>query len=746
MPLTWKWSTSTGKLSTPVKKKPWILASLATKIRKGGAKVHQLTQTDEAKALKHVITSPKEVISAWLRETSKATWRAWAYLEDIWKQAEDADIPVISQAGSITRAAGTLVWGPEATRQNVLRIWDQVKKWEITVADWILEAWSSTGLQGVTLIAAPFLQAINSWLNITGLDEPLEKWIEGGTNFLTQLTADVFNLKDKDWNPSAKASSRVNSALNFLRWLSMYKWGKIINKGWAWNFVKWSTVISSPDIALSVLAFWAEEEGKELPTPEVLKGITANVATALVPAPWQFWKWTKGKTTPQKTTTPPKAQKKISLTETIKDAKDTEIPKLLKLKETPEVKKSLEAEQKLSQIKKPNFKKQKQAEVLAKYGKEKISEIQNFTTELANIQEIRKNPKEFAGIYTANELLAMKNKAIQNGIKLWMIEPSGTDKWWVSYKFTEAAHNDFNIRSKNDYLWVWVHTPIKKGPKLSEQIKPKKTEVKPTVPTTELLAKNKYDIKTLKKIGEWTDRKVYDLWDWTVLKVAKNKRGLEQNKWALHTELSDAWIIPKIKETGKDYVIMEKMPLPKELTLQDWQYLDLFKRDMLKLSKEIDAWNTSNVDAVLKKYWWEELWKWDLKDFWWGDIWPKNLSLKDGRPILIDEGTINLISTVKKFDKVEIVKDFVKKVFWKEETKAPKDDFIKELEAKTDPIIKTPERNISAEYTQAKKDWYKWTKKDFIRNEFKKLLEKDPQKTFEILDPYENARAWQKSV
>lgn len=551
MPLTWKWSTNTGKLSASVKtslltkpKKKWLLTSIVDKIRWAWAKAHQLTQTPEAKAIKHVVTNPWEVISTWLRETSKATWKAWAFLEDAGRQAEASKLPVISQAGSITRAAWTLVWGPEATRQNILRIWDQVKKWEITVADWILEAGTSTGLQGITLIAAPFLQAINSWLNITWLDEPLERWIAWGTNFLTDLTQKTLGLTKE------KAQSRVNSALNVLRWVGMYKWGKIINKGWAWNFVKWSTVISSPDIALSTLAFVAKEEWKDIPTPEVLKGITANVATALVPAPWQVWKGPKGSVTPPKSLTTPKTNKKTPLSQVVKE---TKLPKELQVKQTPEVKKSLEAETIPTETKKLNFKKQKQAEILAKYWKENISKIQNFTQELATIQEIRKNPKEFAGIYSAKELLAMKNKAIKDGIKLWMIESTWTDKWAKSYTFTEAAHNDFNIRTKNDYLWVWVHTPKTKPTKLSQKVKEKITE-------------------------------------------------------------------------------------------------------------------------------------------------------------------------------------------------APKDDFIKEMESTIEPTPKAIERNISTEYNAAKKAWYKGTKAEFIQAEFKNLLDKDPQKTFEILDPYENMKPWVKSI
>ena len=177
-------------------------------------------------------------------------------------------------------------------------------------------------------------------------------------------------------------------------------------------------------------------------------------------------------------------------------------------------------------------------------------------------------------------------------------------------------------------------------------------------------AKESFDLKALKKVWEWSDRKVFDLWDWTVLKVAKNKRWLEQNLWALQKDLQEAWILANVKSTWKDFVIMEKLTPATDDPIAFLQ-ASRFRDDMLKLSKELDVWNTKNVDKVLKKWWWEELAKKDLKKFWFGDIWPENLAFKNGKPVLIDEWTIELIQTVKKFDKIEIVKDFIQKVIKK---------------------------------------------------------------------------------
>jgi len=425
MPLTWKWSTNTGTLSGKVKKKPWILASLAKKLKWVWTKARQLTQTNEAKAIKHVITNPWEVASSGLRELSKASWKVWEFLQDSWSQAEAADLPVVSQAGSITRAAWALIGGPESARQNVIRIWEQVKDWKLTVADWILEAGTSTGLQGITLIAAPFLQAINSGLNITGLDKPLEQWIQWGTQFLTQLTADVFGLKNKDGSPSAKAESRVNSALNVLRGVWMYKGWKIINKWWAKNFVKGSTVISSPDIALSVLAFWAKEEGKELPTPTILKGITANALTALVPTPWQGVKW--GKNNLKNSITTPK----------VRPVKSINISKQLKGDDIISIKPEYTAKQiaKINSHNKGIQKKQK-----------------NNIESLNELQAIKREGKTKEVLVDSKTQLDLKKDLINQWKKDKTVINGRTDKWLDSALFT-AKGKDLWAK------WKWVHTP-----------------------------------------------------------------------------------------------------------------------------------------------------------------------------------------------------------------------------------------------------------------------------------------------
>ena len=77
------------------------------------------------------------------------------------------------------------------------------------------------------------------------------------------------------------------------------------------------------------------------------------------------------------------------------------------------------------------------------------------------------------------------------------------------------------------------------------------------------VAANEFDLKSLKKIGEGSDRIVYDLGDGRVLKVAKTVKGLVQNSALQGGDkqmLGD--LVPEVyfEDEGLDYVIMENVP------------------------------------------------------------------------------------------------------------------------------------------------------------------------------------------
>ena len=65
----------------------------------------------------------------------------------------------------------------------------------------------------------------------------------------------------------------------------------------------------------------------------------------------------------------------------------------------------------------------------------------------------------------------------------------------------------------------------------------------------DVVARQRFDIPSLKKIWEWSDRVVFDLGDDKVLKVSKTTRWLYQNAWA-DAYLAREWVIPDLSWLG----------------------------------------------------------------------------------------------------------------------------------------------------------------------------------------------------
>lgn len=168
------------------------------------------------------------------------------------------------------------------------------------------------------------------------------------------------------------------------------------------------------------------------------------------------------------------------------------------------------------------------------------------------------------------------------------------------------------------------------------------------------IAKNKFNTSKLKKIWEWTDRKVFDLWDWRVVKIAKNKRGLEQNKWALNKKLQDSWVIPKVHEIWDDFIVMDKVKTFNQLSKAEQSKIAKFSTDIhnaIRTEKKV-----SDLQAILKKNGWDEVAKLDHKTFGWGDIQPKNLSVVNWKITLLDEWTVTLVNSLNKYFARNVVK------------------------------------------------------------------------------------------
>jgi len=126
--LTWKWSTTSPNLTTPVKKKsPWFLSSLVNSIRQWGAKLHQLTQPEPVFWLK----KPVWVLS---QIKNNAIWSSLATKKALWKSLS-------SNLSEIHKKA--FQW------------WMDIHRWNIV--KWIWQSLSAA----VTATALPFSVVLN---------------------------------------------------------------------------------------------------------------------------------------------------------------------------------------------------------------------------------------------------------------------------------------------------------------------------------------------------------------------------------------------------------------------------------------------------------------------------------------------------------------------------------------------------------------------------------------------------------
>ena len=105
---------------------------------------------------------------------------------------------------------------------------------------------------------------------------------------------------------------------------------------------------------------------------------------------------------------------------------------------------------------------------------------------------------------------------------------------------------------------------------------------------TEQVARERFNIPNLKKIGRGSDRDVYDIGDGKVLKVIKSARGIGQTLKDYYLE--DAGVIPKTFEYGKNYVVAEKIKTYKEATPAEKKKLDTLFKD----ASEINSMVTNN--------------------------------------------------------------------------------------------------------------------------------------------------------
>lgn len=171
---------------------------------------------------------------------------------------------------------------------------------------------------------------------------------------------------------------------------------------------------------------------------------------------------------------------------------------------------------------------------------------------------------------------------------------------------------------------------------------------------TDKVARERFDISKLKKIGEGSDRVVFDMGNGLVLKVAKTARGLEQNIQEGNGYLEQRGIVPEVKERGLNYVVAENVEqakgevLKRKFTVEDDYTKEKNEVTLNQMLEEFSNFSQDQfdnrkggIDDVLAKYGMVWIMSHDLI---WGDfIRKQNWGWKDGKPIHLDGGTFGTV-------------------------------------------------------------------------------------------------------
>lgn len=152
------------------------------------------------------------------------------------------------------------------------------------------------------------------------------------------------------------------------------------------------------------------------------------------------------------------------------------------------------------------------------------------------------------------------------------------------------------------------------------------------------VARERFNIPNLKRVAAGSDRVVYDIGEGKVLKIAKTARGLSQNNFSADYYAEGEGLIPKTYEVGKNYIVKQRVMPPdqntkqmvKELSELSFSRLNAAYFDNIKKAAEIINKHGGAGD-VLMNY-----------DALWGDLQRvRNWGTIDGKPVLLDEGTLN---------------------------------------------------------------------------------------------------------
>lgn len=243
--------------------------------------------------------------------------------------------------------------------------------------------------------------------------------------------------------------------------------------------------------------------------------------------------------------------------------------------------------------------------------------------------------KQYTGVSIIDELINMIMRVIKTGS---FAQPSVAEFWAAYLKTNEqdlryAIVNSFGLnalRPINNSNSVFI---TRDGDPIGFNY------------NTDKVARERFDLSKFKKIGEGSDRVVFDMGNDKVLKVAKTARGLEQNIWDADGLLTDD-IIPPVFEAGLNYVVAENIPKAKfgnTVPIYDVETgarigSTTFK-EMLDELSDYNQWDHDNHknQEVLIKYGFGDALNYDML---WADFLAKeNWGYKNGRAYHIDGGT-----------------------------------------------------------------------------------------------------------
>jgi len=167
---------------------------------------------------------------------------------------------------------------------------------------------------------------------------------------------------------------------------------------------------------------------------------------------------------------------------------------------------------------------------------------------------------------------------------------------------------------------------------------------------TDLVARERFNIPSLKRIGEGSDRVVFDLGDNKVLKVAKTARGLAQNMYEGSYDLVEEGIIPEAFETGLNYIVTEKVE-----TAKGNKAVNDLMRELKKFTQRDFDIRTSELQDVLVANDLDYVMNYDIL---YGDFSAaRNWGVKNGKPIHLDGGTFGGVRMINQFSGVKNLED-----------------------------------------------------------------------------------------